>query len=274
MATQVKVPKRAPAPLWTERPDLMTMLGLDCRMVWVRADTLRRDRDYNRAIRAFRVEAITRKFNHEGLGVLYVSLREDGNLYIIDGQHRHQSILDLGMGDCQVPCIVYEKLTRAQERSIFLLLNRERLPLSAQEAFQTRAEAGENVAGALMDLLDGFGIRLVQGRQAGVREIASVKVLEEIDGRWGEEMVARVLALFESGWPEQPGIYRRSLMMAAASLLSDPETDDARLALALTGRTPAELEQMVLGKVKRANYSGWSKYADAMRELYAATGSE
>lgn len=254
-----------------ERPRLLRRLGRASRMEWLRADTLHRDRDYNRVIRSFRVEAISRKFNPDGLGVLYVSLREDGCCYIIDGQHRHQSIMDLGMGDCEVPCVVYEGLDRSQERAIFLLLNRERLPLSALEAFEARAAAGENLAGTMKDMLDAYGIRLVSGKQAGVREIASVGVLEEIDRRWGDVTVGRVLALFESGWPEQPGIYRRPLMMAAASILAEPEMEDSRLALALGGCSPAELERMVLDRVRKASYSGWSKYAEAMRELYETT---
>ena len=254
-----------------EKRDLMRRLGRVAGMIWLRADTLRRDRDYNRTIRAFRVEAISRKFNPDGLGVLYVSLREDGGHYIIDGQHRHQSILELGMGDCEVPCVVHEGLDRAQERLIFLLLNRERLPLSAMEAFEARAAAGENLAGSMKGLLDSYGIQLVRGKQAGVREMASVGVLEEIDARWGEGMVGRVLALFESGWPEQPGIYRRPLMMAAASILADPDAEDARMAVALTGCTPAELERMVLDRVRKVSYSGWSKFAVVMKELYERT---
>ncbi len=249
------------------RRSLIRRLGQVSRLEWLRADTLKRDRDYNRVIRAVRVQAISRKFNPDGLGVLYVSLREDGHHYIIDGQHRHQSVMDLGMGDCEVPCVVYDGLSRSQERAIFLLLNRERLPLSAVEAFEARAAAGENLAEAMHDLLAAYGIRLVAGRQPGVREIASVGVLEEIDRRWGEEMVERVFTLFESGWPERPGIYRRPLMMAAASVLADPGTDDSRFALALTACPPEELEQMVMARVRKVSYSGWSKFAEVMKEL-------
>jgi hypothetical protein len=271
MAARAVEIDREPIAARRERRPLLSRLGRNCALIWIRADRLRRDRDYNRAIRSFRVHAIARKFNPDGLGALYVSLREDGHHYIIDGHHRHQSILELGMGHLEVPCLVYEGLSRAQERSIFLLLNRERLPLSALEAFEARAAAGENLAGTMKDLLDGFGVRLVKGRSPGVREIASVSVLEEIDSRWGEEMIARVLALFEAGWPEEPGVYRRSLMMAAASVLADPGTDDARFALALQGCRPAELDRMVLETMKKPNYTGWSKYADAMRELHART---
>jgi hypothetical protein len=252
-----------------ERPRLLTHLGRVSEMRWIPAGDLQRDSDYNRTIRSFRVEAIRRNFNPDGLGLLYVSEREDGRFYIIDGQHRHQSILDLGMASCLVPCAVYRNLTRDEERLIFLLLNRERLPLSAIDAFQARAAAGENLAGSMKDLLDRYGILLVKGRQPGVREIASVSVLEEIDRRWGERMMERVLALFESGWPEQPRIYRRQLLMAAASVLANPATDDARFALALTGCTPAELERRVVEGGAALGYNGWSRYGDAMQELYA-----
>lgn len=254
-----------------ERRAAWDHLGRPCELAWIAASDLRRDREYNREIRPDKVAAIRRKFHADGLGVIIVSLREDGLHYIIDGQHRHESVMTLNMGHRKLPCIVYTGLTREQERLIFLMLNRERLPLSAMEAFEARAAAGENLAGAVKELLDRHGIRLVRGRQPGVREIASVGALEEIDARWGDAMVARVLALFGRAWPEQPGIYQRPLLMAAAAVLADPATDDARFARALAACTPAELQRIVLAGLQRASYSGWSKYADAMRARYAGT---
>ncbi|MGI9254337.1 MAG: hypothetical protein ACR2J8_11355, partial [Thermomicrobiales bacterium] len=86
----------------------------------------------------------------------------------------------------------------------------------------------------------------------------------------GEEMMERVLTLFETGWPEQPGIHRKQLLMAAAAVLANPEVDDARFALALTGCSPKDLERRVAAAGAALGYSGWSRYADAMRELYAS----
>jgi hypothetical protein len=254
-----------------DQPRLLSCHGRISETRWIRADTLRRDAEYNRTIRPFRVDAIRRAFNADGLGLIYVSERKDGQCYIIDGQHRHQAVMDLGMGHCDVLCAVYRHLTQDEERTIFLLLNRERLPLSAQEAFAARAASGEGLAGSMKDLLAAHGIRLVQNRKPGVREIASVSVLEEIDQRFGEAMLDRVLAVFGTGWPEQPGIYRRQWLMAAASVLADG-LDDARLMLALTGCPPADLNAMVMGTLQQPNYTGWAKYADAMREVYAGVG--
>ncbi len=253
-----------------DQPRLLSRLGRFSETRWIRADLLRRDSEYNRAIRPFRVQAIRRAFNPDGLGLIYVSEREDGCCYIIDGQHRHQAVLDLKMGACEVPCAVYRNLTREEERTIFLLLNRERLPLSAQEAFAARAASGESLAGSMKDLLAMHGIRLVQNRKPGVREIASVGVLEEIDSRWGEEMLGRVLEIFGQAWPDQRGIYRRQLLMAAAAVLADPAIDDARLILALTDCSPAALQERVVAAGATLGYNGWSRYADAMRDVYAA----
>jgi len=95
-----------------------------------------------------------------------------------------------------------------------------------------------------------------------------VSVLEEIDRRWGERMMERVLSLFEAGWPEQPRIYRRQALMAAASVLADPAVDDARFALAMNGCSPSELERRVVEGGAALGCNGWSRYAGAMRELH------
>lgn len=256
----------------TQRQGGLVKLGRNCEFTWLRADSLKRDPDYQRAIRPERVEAIRRKFHEDGLGVLIVSRRADGEHYIIDGQHRDDAIIDLGMGHYLVPCIVHTGLTRQQERTMFLLLNKERLPLSRHEAFAARAAQGENLAGALHDLLRAFGLQLVGNRSnLGPREIGSVGVLEQIDGKYGEGMVERVLALVEAGWPEQPGAYRSAYLLAIASLLADPMIDEARLALGLAGCLPPQLDKLVVERVQRPNYRGHGQYALAMRDLHDQT---
>lgn len=252
--------------------EAMARLGRDCDLRWLRADSLKRDADYQRAVRPERVEAIRARFHEDGLGTLTVSLRDDGDHWIIDGQHRCDAVLALGMGHFELPCIVHAGLTKAQERTIFLLLNKERLPLSHREAFAARAAQGENLAESLREALDAFGLRLVGGRaNLGVRELGSAGPLERIDARHGEGMVERVLAVVEGGWPEQPGAYRACYLEAAAAVLADPAVEDARLAVALAGCLPPDLDRMVLEGMSRPGYRGHARYAAAMRRLHDRT---
>lgn len=81
-----------------DQPRLPSRLGRISETRWIRADTLRRDAEYNCTIRPFRVDAIRRAFNADGLGLIYVSEREDDQCHIIDGQHRHHAVMGLLAG--------------------------------------------------------------------------------------------------------------------------------------------------------------------------------
>lgn len=250
-------------------PARLSRLGRECALEWIRADTLKRDPDYQRAVRPERVAAITSKFHEHGLGVLFVSRRFDGD-YLIDGQHRDQSILALGLGHREVPCIVYRNLSREQERSMFLLLNKERLPLSQRETFEARAARGENLAGSLRELMDAFGLRISSGSRLGPREIASTAALERIDEAHGEELVARTLAVLEAGWSDQEGAYRSSYLQAVAALLAEGAVDDARLAETLAAHGPRALDRMLMERLDSIGYRGHARYVALLRELCAA----
>ena len=56
-----------------EQPRLISRLGRFSETRWIRADALRRDMEYNRSIRPFRVQAISRSFNPDGLGGCFTS---------------------------------------------------------------------------------------------------------------------------------------------------------------------------------------------------------
>lgn len=58
------------------------------------------------------------------LGTLTVSLRADGTIVILDGQHRWQALKKRGLGTYKIQCAVYEGLTLQQEGDLFIGLAR------------------------------------------------------------------------------------------------------------------------------------------------------
>jgi len=70
-----------------------------------------------------RVDEIVRDFDPEALGVLTVSLRNDGTLICLDGQHRAEALKRLGLSMVEWRMVTYEGLTLREEAALFRKLN-------------------------------------------------------------------------------------------------------------------------------------------------------
>lgn len=97
------------------------------RVMEIAADDLRFDEAYQRKIVPARVRALRSRLDLDGLGVISVSLRKDGQHYVIDGQHRVRALLDEGLGEWKVKANVYSDLKEQEEAALFLTLNNTRV---------------------------------------------------------------------------------------------------------------------------------------------------
>lgn len=100
--------------------------------------------------------SIAREFNWQSFGVLVVSQRQDGSLWVVDGQNRHAAAMereDVSL----VPCMVFRLNTLREEAQAFLRLNKNRgLPKTLQ-MLPAQVHAGDATAVALQELVAGTG---------------------------------------------------------------------------------------------------------------------
>lgn len=89
----------------------------------IRADRIIIDERVQRSLIPARLKKLTDTLDLDALGVITVSERDDGDLIAIDGQHRLAALLAHDMGEWEVTCHVYRKLTLAQEAALFRRLN-------------------------------------------------------------------------------------------------------------------------------------------------------
>ena len=92
----------------------------------VKPDDLRVDMTYQRSVSDSRVSSICRNFNQQALGIVTLSIRENGELFIIDGQHRVEALKKMGKGNIQINAIVLFDLTVQDEANLFLIMNDNR----------------------------------------------------------------------------------------------------------------------------------------------------
>lgn len=108
----------------------MTSMPLkrDTSRKFARVDQLVIDPEVQRELRPPKVKSIRQNLDLDAIGIITVSRRKDGTLVVLDGQHRIVALREEGHGSLQVGIHIHDGLTRAQEASLFRLLNNTNRP--------------------------------------------------------------------------------------------------------------------------------------------------
>ncbi|MFC9973599.1 DUF6551 family protein [Spirillospora sp. NPDC127200] len=178
------------------------------RTDWVPLDKLTRDLRVNtRPIDSAWVERHVPTFDPQALGVLAVSVRDDGTAVILDGQNRAELCRRAGWDGEPVLCRIYEGLTVPQEAALFRALNDGRQVQSIYK-FLARVTEGEPVAVAINSVVESLGWKIHD--QNGPTSISAVVALEKIhagDRRVDTPDVGAVfttLNLVTAAWGHRP----------------------------------------------------------------------
>lgn len=88
---------------------------------------------------------------------LVVARRADGSSFVVDGQHRLEAAR--ARGDiAQLPCVIVQPGSRAEEAAMFVEMNEARRPLTAYAIWNGALAAGEPGARSLADILAAAGL--------------------------------------------------------------------------------------------------------------------
>lgn len=93
------------------------------RIEQVQASRLSVDENVQRDLIPARVKALAAKLDLDALGIFTVSERDDGQLVVLDGQHRLAALVSHDMDEWEVTCHIYRGLEEAQEAALFRRLN-------------------------------------------------------------------------------------------------------------------------------------------------------
>lgn len=100
---------------------------------------------YQRVFSETRVMRMQREWSWVSCGVLVVSERQDGMIFVVDGQHRLQAAMRRSDIDL-LPCMVFECDELAEEASSFIDCNTARKPMASGDKFRARVVAGDPLA--------------------------------------------------------------------------------------------------------------------------------
>jgi hypothetical protein len=211
-------------------------------VMMVRLDDLSIDPTYQRPLSKAKVDKIAEAFNPLAVGVLLVSRREGGELYVYDGQHRLAAMRRLGIKE--VRCLVFDEMVKEEESGAFVSCNTVRGNPRARDVFRALLSAKDPSAQAIERIVENCGMKLHLDKGSGPNNsISAVSALQRIYDRAGSQMLHDVLTIIGAAWPRGTTSERAGILIlgVAVFLQMYPEADRARLVDQLSSKSANDL---------------------------------
>lgn len=194
---------------------------------YVQPSQLLIDESYQRSLQLGQSQSLIRKiaqhWNWDLCQPLVVSRREDGGLFVIDGQHR-LAAARLREDITQLPAVVLTYGSAADEAANFVHLNQQRRPLGKVELFRAAVASGETEAVAISDLITEAGLALAPHSNSTAwkpGQIANLSGIEETYRRFGPDITGTALSVMRTAFAGQVIKYAGSLWPGVAALTAD-----------------------------------------------------
>lgn len=154
---------------------------------------------HQRGISTMKATKIAKSFNPKAVGLLTVSRRADGTMWLINGQHRAYAMSMLAIP--LALCSVYEGLSLREEAELWVKLNTQTAPMRL-DLYHGRLLEGDPVAVEIDRAVHLCGFKIA--RYFGKRTpdtIAAVSALEYIFSQGGVAALTDVLLTVRKLWP-------------------------------------------------------------------------
>ncbi len=211
---------------------------------WLPVSTLQVDPRYQRELSELKVRKIVKSFDPDAFGVIVVSTRNNGERYVVDGQHRIAAVHKMGWSDQRVPCVVYHGLSLEEEAKVFYLPQTTRLYMTPAQRFKARLVAGEETATAIKRIVEshGFSVNVHTGGTPHPAEIDAIGALEHVYMA-SPDNLDRVLGIVVRSWGTDTYKVQAGVLLGLSRFIAKYKDmyDRARLLEVLRKVTPLHL---------------------------------
>lgn len=200
---------------------------------WVKLSELNVNPVAQREFRPAWGKAILAMFDIDKFQVPHVNQREDGTLYIMEGQHGiwayRQWIAD---DEQQIQVWLYEGLTEEEEAEFFLSLNNKKT-VGALDKFKVAVVAGREVESDINRIVRSNGC-VVTDNTATKNHISAVGALTTIYAKFGAAVLGETIRIIRDAFGDG-GFERNNLLGVAMFLSRYQDADRVRLLHQLSG---------------------------------------
>lgn len=183
------------------------------------------DARYQRELKEAHLKKMTREYDPIRCGVIAVSKREDGSMYVIDGNHRiHASKAN---GVVSLPATVYEGLSVEEEADLFAKLNTGSLKTGFNENLKAMIMAGNEEAVRYESILEQSGISysLKSRGDGSVNVLVAHSACMNIMRKYGQKILLKTLSVIKESCTRPDG----RLIQGLAAVLTYPDINIARV---------------------------------------------
>jgi hypothetical protein len=183
---------------------------------------------------------------------LMVARRQDGELYVVDGQHRLEAARLRG-DIFQLPCVVAAYASAADEAASFVALNQQRRPLSALDLFKAALAAGDTEAVAVRQAITDAGLILSNHMNTVLMKpgaVCNIGGILRCYRRNGETVARAALAVLAQSYPNQVLRYAGTMFPGIVAVVAD----EVRLRSA-----PAEIIETIAAIVRGRTQEEWRR---------------
>lgn len=263
----------------TTRLKVNPPLGVLPALQYLLPQQLEIDPAYQRTLEAAASQTLVRQiamfWNWDLCQPLVVARRDDGRLYVIDGQHRLEAARM--RGDIhQLPAVVVQYASVADEAASFVNLNQRRRPLNRLQIYRAALASGDDEARKIQAALEVVGLRIGTSPDVMIQKpgtIVCLPSLEKCLRVHGEKALAASLRVMADSYPGEKLRYAGTIFPGIMAVVADMSIrDDAALALlARMVGSKQQTEWYALANAKTAEYpTRLNAVAALFRERWAA----
>jgi hypothetical protein len=231
------------------------------------------DQTYQRGLRNKFAERLANNWSTLALGLPLVSRREDGTLYVVNGQHRVAAANLMGLED--MVCLVVSGLSARDEADLRLHGNVQ-LAENSLERFKAKVAAKYPDALDIVEIAHRFDTQINESPMAdsGLNAVATIEYIYALDR--GVTLV-RVFEIIQDAWSRVGGERTHAAALKGIAWFLGAHASEfnrARLVERMSVTGPAGLEAM--SRTTRAAMRGslWLNYYRALVECYNERLSE
>lgn len=268
----------------TDRLKFNPPLGVLPALQYLLPQQLQIDEAYQRSIEEAGSQALIRKiaqhWNWDLCQPLVVSRRENGDLFVIDGQHRLAAARLRG-DIAQLPAVVVNYASAADEAASFVHLNQQRRPLTGLQIFHAALASGDSQACEIRDAIEAAGLKL--GKHVNLQlgppmTIINVAGIRAAWDDYGGAVTREALQLLGTAFAGQRLVYAGTFFAGLVALCRDQmgdakQIEPGRFAVMsawLGTKSQGELRQRVLqAKADDVNLNTRRAAAQVLRGLWA-----